>query len=62
MHNRRTFTILSLLVVLALALAACAPMPAGDTGAAGGAAAEAGPTTITWAMWGSPEEVPRTRK
>ena len=51
-----------LMVVTMLILAACAPVspgggaaPAASTG--GGEAAAAGPVTITWALWGSPEEV-----
>ena len=50
-----------LMVVAVLMLAACAPVspggaaPAASTG--GGEAAAAGPVTITWAFWGSPEEV-----
>ncbi len=50
-----------LMVVAMLMLAACAPVspggaaPAASTG--GGEAAAAGPVTITWALWGSPEEV-----
>ena len=50
-----------LMVVAVLMLAACAPVspggaaPAASTG--GGEAAAAGPVTITWALWGSPEEV-----
>ena len=50
-----------LMVVTMLMLAACAPVspggaaPAASTG--GGEAAAAGPVTITWALWGSPEEV-----
>ena len=50
-----------LLVVAMLLLAACAPVapgaaaPAADAGA--GDAAAAGPVTLTWALWGSPEEV-----
>jgi multiple sugar transport system substrate-binding protein len=51
-----------LMVVTMLMLAACAPVspggaaaPAASTG--GGEAAAAGPVTLTWALWGSPEEV-----
>jgi multiple sugar transport system substrate-binding protein len=52
-----------LMIVLALVLtAACAPVapgaPAGESGGEAAAEGEAeGATTITWAMWGSPEEL-----
>jgi len=57
MHRSRTFILLALLLTGLLLFGACtAPAAApADTGDAGGDA-EAGPTTITWAFWGSPEE------
>lgn len=60
--KRLQLSAVAVLMVLAmLVLAACAPVspggaaPAASTG--GGEAAAAGPVTITWALWGSPEEV-----
>ena len=50
-----------LMIVAMLLLAACAPIapgaaaPAADAGS--DAAAAEGPVTLTWALWGSPEEV-----
>lgn len=60
MQNKRSLGFLTILLILALALAACAPVAPGSAPAAGGEsnapAASEGPTTITWAFWGSPEE------
>ena len=60
--KRLQLSAVAVLMVLAmLVLAACAPVspggaaPAASTG--GEEAAAAGPVTITWALWGSPEEV-----
>ena len=57
--KRTQLTVLSALMIVAmLLLAACAPVAPGAAPAAqtGGEQAAAGPTTITWAFWGSPEE------
>ncbi len=56
--QQKRWTVLSALLVMAmLLLAACAPVaPQGAAPAAGEQAAASGPTTITWAFWGSPEE------
>jgi multiple sugar transport system substrate-binding protein len=61
MKRLQLSAIAMLMVVAMLVLAACAPVPPGggaapaaDTGT--GEAATAGPVTITWAFWGSPEE------
>jgi len=52
----RLSVVLVIAVVAMLLLAACAPVaPAAPSGGQE-AAASAGPTTITWALWGSPEE------
>ncbi|MFN8440739.1 MAG: sugar ABC transporter substrate-binding protein [Caldilineaceae bacterium] len=52
---------LTLVLVLATVLTACvAPAPAGAPAASSGgdqAASSSGPVTLTWALWGSPEEV-----
>ena len=58
MQQKRWTVLSALLVVAMLLLAACAPVaPQGAAPAAGGEqAAASGPTTITWAFWGSPEE------
>ena len=63
MKHKHLFILLAALLALGLVLSACAvpvpPPPAAEPEAAApaeGAAAE-GPTTITWAMWGSPAEV-----
>ncbi len=59
MHRYRTILFLALLLAGALAFSACtapAAAPAESGAAAGGEEAAAGPTTITWAFWGSPEE------
>ncbi|MEZ4734019.1 MAG: sugar ABC transporter substrate-binding protein [Caldilineaceae bacterium] len=60
MLKKRSVAFLTILLILALALTACAPVapgsaPAAEDEAAAPAAGE-GPTTITWAFWGSPEE------
>ncbi len=58
--NRRTLTLAALLLALVLMVTACAApvsAPAGPAAGDGEAAAEEGVTTITWAMWGSPEEI-----
>lgn len=58
MQARRTFALGVLVLVLGLLLNACAPVqPGGAPAASGGEAAAAGPVTVTWAMWGSPEEI-----
>jgi multiple sugar transport system substrate-binding protein len=55
MQARRWFAVTALVVVLSLLLSACAPVqPAAQSG--GQAAPSAGPVTVTWAFWGSPEE------
>lgn len=60
MQSKRSIGFLTILLTLVLALAACAPVTPGSTPATGGEsnapAASDGPTTITWAFWGSPEE------
>ena len=60
MQSKRSMGFLTILLILALALAACAPVAPGSAPATGGEsnapAASEGPTTITWAFWGSPEE------
>ena len=57
MHTNKISKIIALLLALTLLMAACAPVPAGDAGTSGDAMDAAGPTTITWAMWGSPAEI-----
>ena len=61
MLRKRMLVLVTVLMLLAVVFGACAApvaAPSGDTGtgeaAAGG---EAGPVTITWAMWGSPAEI-----
>lgn len=60
MQNKRSMGFLTILLILVLALVACAPVAPGSAPATGGEsnapAASEGPTTITWAFWGSPEE------
>lgn len=60
MQSKRSMGFLTILLILALALAACAPVAPGSAPATGGEAnapaASEGPTTITWAFWDSPEE------
>lgn len=60
MQSKRSLGFLTILLILALALAACAPVAPGGAPATGGEsnapAASEGPVTITWAFWGSPEE------
>ncbi len=56
----RQWQVLSILVLAALLLSACAPVAPSASDADSGAAempADEGPVTITWAMWGSPAEV-----
>ncbi len=53
--KRKLALFTTLLLALLLAAACTAPAPAGDT--ASDAAAGDGPVTLTWAMWGSSEEV-----
>jgi multiple sugar transport system substrate-binding protein len=60
--KRLQLSAISLLMIVAmLLLAACAPVapggaaPAADTG--GEAAAAEGPVTLTWALWGGPQEL-----
>ncbi len=56
--NRKLTLLTTLLLALLLAAACTAPAPAGDTGSAdAGDTAADGPVTLTWAMWGSTEEV-----
>lgn len=58
--KRMQLSVLSgLLVIAMLLLAACAPVAPASAPAAstGGEAASSGPVTITWALWGGPEEV-----
>ena len=69
MRTTRLWSLLTLAVLLALVVGGCAvpPPPAAAPAAAAAApaaeaGAEAGPTTITWAMWGSPEEVATHQK
>ncbi len=60
--QHRFWTALTLAVLLAMVISGCAvpppppAAPAADTGAAAPATADE-PTTITWALWGSPAEV-----
>ncbi len=61
MRRFRLLPILSALLILGLIFGACAAppptvAPAADSGAAAAPAAAA-PVTLTWALWGSPEEV-----
>lgn len=59
MYKSRTILLLALLLAGALAFSACtapAAAPVAESGAAAGGEEAAGPTTITWAFWGSPEE------
>ncbi len=58
MRSNRMFLAVTLLLALVLLLSACAP-PAAPVAPAAPAEepAAAGPVTITWALWGSPEEV-----
>lgn len=60
LQNKRSMLVLTILLILAMALAACAPVAPGAAPTTGNEsnapAASAGPTTITWAFWGSPEE------
>ncbi len=69
MRTTRLWSLLTLAVLLALVVGGCAvpPPPAAApaepaAAPAAEAGAEAGPTTITWAMWGSPEEVATHQK
>jgi len=59
-QNKRSMIVLTILLIMAVTVAACAPVaPGGTTGAEGESAAPAagdGAATITWAFWGSPEE------
>ncbi|MCX6046847.1 MAG: sugar ABC transporter substrate-binding protein [Chloroflexi bacterium] len=60
MQKSRLFVLLSALLVMAFVVGACA-VPAAQAPAAstsgGQAASAANPVTLTWAVWGSPEEV-----
>ena len=59
MQYKRSIVCLTILLILALALGACAPVGPGAAPATGSepAAADSGEvTTVTWAFWGSPEE------
>ena len=66
MRTTRLWTILVLTALLALVVGGCAvpPPPAGAPAesASSGSTEAAGPTTITWAMWGSPAEVETHQK
>ena len=55
MVKHRLLSLFSLTMVLAMLLSACVA-PVADSGA-GSEATTDGPSTITWAMWGSPEEI-----
>ncbi len=59
MRSNRLILISALLLVLVLLVGACAapPPPTADTGASADADVAAEPVTLTWALWGSPEEV-----
>jgi len=61
MQKNRLYTLLSALLILTFVLSACAVQPAApaaETGSTEAAAPAAeGPVTLTWAVWGSPEEV-----
>ena len=55
---KRKLTLLTTLLLALLLAAACtAPAPAGDAATSDDTAADDGPVTLTWAMWGSTEEV-----
>lgn len=59
--SRKSWAVLSVLVVAILAITACAPVPAAPPAAPAQATevpapAAAEPVTLTWAFWGSPEE------
>jgi multiple sugar transport system substrate-binding protein len=59
LQNKRSMIVLTILLILSMTLAACAPVAPADTAGTGSEpapAASEGPTTITWAFWGSPEE------
>ena len=57
MKRLPTLVVALLMIVAMLALAACAPVsPSAAPAATGSDQAAAGPTTITWAFWGQPEE------
>ena len=61
MQKNRLYTLLSALLILTFVLSACAVQPAApaaETGSTEAAAPAAeGPVTLTWAVWGSPEEI-----
>ncbi len=60
MQKSRVFVLFSAMLVMAFVVGACvapaAPAPASNTSSSAAASA-ANPVTITWAVWGSPEEV-----
>ncbi len=57
MRQPRMVYLLGLLLIAVLLISACAaPAAAPAAPAEGGDAADAGPVTLTWAFWGSPEE------
>jgi len=57
LQNKRSMIVLTILLIIAMTLAACAPVAPADTAGTGSEpAASEGVTTITWAFWGSPEE------
>ena len=66
MQYKRSLVYLTLLLILALALGACAPVGPGAAPATGGEsaapAASGEVTTVTWAFWGSPEEAASHKK
>lgn len=59
MQQKRWMILAGLVVAAMLVMTGCTAVQPGAAPAAqtGGAAAAGGPTTITWALWGSPEEV-----
>lgn len=58
MQYKRLWSVLALMAAMALLMAACTPVAPGAPVAESGAPAGAeGVTTLTWAMWGSPEEL-----
>ena len=58
MQKSRWLALCSALLVVAFVLGACAvPPPPAGSASSSQAAPAGGPVTITWALWGSPEEV-----
>jgi len=66
MQYKRSMVYLTILLILALTLGACAPVGPGAAPATGGEsaapAASGEVTTVTWAFWGSPEEAASHQK